>query len=131
MSLVLSFRCQRAKLRLDQPVFSATGKAARHLAWPGNANLSGHVTSARTAAFEKSLLKNNDSLDGPPKGWSFSTFSLKDVNKSQLKTEKYELKRRRLDSREFCVPLAFRDLDPYYERIVKDADQFMDLMVWR
>jgi len=56
-------------------------------------------------------------------GWSFSRFSAKIVHKEELKEETWTIRKRDLIDREFCSDMALKDLTPFKDKIVKDAEK--------
>ena len=61
---------------------------------------------------------------GSKSSWGFSWFSFNanGVKREELKNEVWNIKRRDLVTREFCVPLVLRDIDNYRDDLVIDAD---------
>ena len=68
-------------------------------------------------------LKTGPGPAGGDGGWSFSRYSLNLTHKEENKEETWQYIRRDLVDREFCANVALKDLKPYKDQLVRDADK--------
>jgi hypothetical protein len=55
--------------------------------------------------------------------WSYLSLSYSQTHREELKTEMWSLSQRALVEREMCLPITLKDLGPYLDQVMQNADR--------